>query len=139
MKLKTVSDAELEAVAFSADPKTGLREYNVYVSGWISDYPDAMGYFETLLASWNDVDGGANIAEYNNDEYDALLVKAHTAKTDEERSEILKQVANKIGEDCPIAPLGYNNSFFLVRDGYDYTFNGMDIWGFYLKNVKITN
>ncbi len=136
--LKTVSDAELETVAFTGDKDSGLRDYNIYVSGWISDYPDAMGYYETLLASWTDVDGGANLSQYNNKEYDKLLLKAHEATSDSERSDILKEAANMVGEDCPIAPFGYNKSYFLIDKNYDYTFNGMDIWGLYLKNVKIT-
>lgn len=137
VNLKTVSDAELETVAFSENEATGLRDYDVYVSGWISDYPDCMGYFETLLASWNDVSGAINLSQYDNKEFDALLKKAHKTEA-EERSEVLKEAANIIGRDCPIQPLGYNNSFFVLRNDLDYTFNGMDVWGLYLKNVKIS-
>lgn len=136
--LKTVSDAELQNVLFVGDATTGIRDYDVYVSGWISDYPDSMGYFEFLLASWNDVDGALNFSQYNSEEFDNLLRDVHEAKDEESRSEILKEVALKVGEDCPIAPLGYNKSFFLLRNGYEYTFNGMDVWGMYLKNVKKT-
>lgn len=137
VNLKTVSDAELETVAFSEKGDTGLRDYDVYVSGWQPDYPDCMGFFETLLASWNDVNGGVNLSQYNKEKFDELVLKAHSASSAEERSEILKEAANVIGEDCPIAPLGYCDSFFMLRNGYDYTFNGMDLWGCYLKNVKV--
>ncbi|MDO4168003.1 MAG: ABC transporter substrate-binding protein [Eubacteriales bacterium] len=134
VKLKTVSDAELQTVAFS-EKENGLRDYNVYVSGWISDYPDSMGYFETLLASWNNVSGAINFSQYENEEYDALLKKAH--ETDgEQRSEVLKEAANIVGRDCPIQTLGYNSSYFVLRSDLDYTFNGMDVWGLYLKNIK---
>lgn len=136
--LKTVSDAELQKVLFTGDTGTGIRDYDVYVAGWISDYPDCMGYFESLLASWNDADGALNFSQFDNEEFDSMLLATHEAKDEESRSEILKNVALKVGEECPIAPLGYNKSFFLLKEGYDYTFNGMDVWGLYLKNVKKT-
>ena len=76
---------------------------DVYRSGWIGDYVDAINFLELWTC-----DSGNNNSNYCDKEYDALVEEARSTQDDQARYEIYAQLEQKlIGEDgaLPMTPL----------------------------------
>jgi len=78
-------------------------------TGWQPDYPSLYNYLAPLYAS-NAADGkGSNDGDYKSKEFDSLLEKAATSKSDEERSTNLQQAEEVLLKDLPAIPTWYTN------------------------------
>ena len=76
---------------------------DVYRSGWIGDYVDAINFLELWTC-----DSGNNNSNYCDKDYDALVEQARSTQDDEARFEIYAQLEQKlIGEDgaLPMTPI----------------------------------
>jgi oligopeptide transport system substrate-binding protein len=76
---------------------------DVYRSGWIGDYVDAINFLELWTC-----DSGNNNSNYCDKEYDALVEQARSTQDDQARYEIYAQLEQKlIGEDgaLPMTPI----------------------------------
>jgi oligopeptide transport system substrate-binding protein len=76
---------------------------DVYRSGWIGDYVDAINFLELWTC-----DSGNNNSNYCDKDYDALVEQARSTQDDQARFEIYAQLEQKlIGEDgaLPMTPI----------------------------------
>ena len=76
---------------------------DVYRSGWIGDYVDAINFLELWTC-----DSGNNNSNYCDKEYDALVDQARSTQDDQARYEIYAQLEQKLtGEDgaLPMTPI----------------------------------
>jgi oligopeptide transport system substrate-binding protein len=76
---------------------------DVYRSGWIGDYVDAINFLELWTC-----DSGNNNSNYCDKDYDALVEQARSTQDDQARFEIYGQLEQKlIGEDgaLPMTPI----------------------------------
>jgi oligopeptide transport system substrate-binding protein len=76
---------------------------DVYRSGWIGDYVDAINFLELWTC-----DSGNNNSNYCDEDYDALVEQARSTQDDQARFEIYAQLEQKlIGEDgaLPMTPI----------------------------------
>jgi len=69
-------------------------------TGWGADYPDPENFY-MLLNSRNFPPEGKNVSRYKNPEFDKLFDKMATMDNSPERLQIVNQLRDMIGEDCP--------------------------------------
>ena len=103
-----------------------LRAGNFEVgdAGWVADYADAENYL-FLIDSHS---GQLNYGNYNNPEYDALLLLASQTVDLEERAAILAQAEAIILNELPLIPTVYGVSKALVGQHVQgYVDNVLDI------------
>ncbi len=108
------------------------REYALYISGWIADYPDAENFIDLLFHSAS----SQNHIGYANPEVDALLEQARTEPDEAERAALYQQAELLILADAPWVPLTHGISYILVKpwvQGYQAG-NSLYPW---LKNIRI--
>ncbi len=74
--------------------------FSVARAGWCGDYNEASSFL-TLMTSANTTAG----QHYANAEYDALIEKALTSTSEEERTNAYLQAEAKLANDMPIAPI----------------------------------
>jgi len=79
---------------------------NFFRGTWIADYPDGEIYL-SVFYSKNKIPYGPNYTGFNNPAFDALFQKAYTAKNDEERFELYRQMDNIVMEQAPVVVLYY--------------------------------
>lgn len=111
---KSLEDVGFE-IKVQLSPGSFLREamakntVDFFRASWIGDYPDAENFL-ALFYSKNTAP--PNYTFFKNEEYDALYLKAMSARTDEEASKLYAQLDQLMLEEAPIVPLFYDE---LVR------------------------
>jgi oligopeptide transport system substrate-binding protein len=106
----------LEFIGPPPDPSV-----DVYRSGWIGDYVDAINFLELWTC-----DSGNNNSNYCDPAYDELLEQARQTQDDEERYELYGQLEELLfGEDgaLPLAPIYWYTYVNLERPAIQDTFN----------------
>jgi oligopeptide transport system substrate-binding protein len=109
---------------------------DVYRSGWIADYPDAMNF----LDQWT-CDSGNNNTNWCDKSYDALVDKARATPDDAARYEIYAQLEDMlVGQDgaLPIAPIYWYVFPNLEKLSVKDTFNISPMDQFDLTKVVVT-
>ena len=91
----------------------GLREADGHIAffGWCADYPDPENFLDILYHSESEF----NIVNYDNVEYDALVEKARTTTSVEERIALYQQAEALLLNDYGIIPLSHSLSYTLVK------------------------
>lgn len=105
----------LEDVGFKIkvqlSPGSFLREamaknmVDFFRASWIGDYPDAENFL-ALFYSKNTAP--PNYTFFKNEQYDALYLKAMSARTDEEATKLYAQLDQLMLDEAPIVPLFYD-------------------------------
>jgi dipeptide transport system substrate-binding protein len=102
--------------------------------GWTGDNGDPDNFLAVLLSC--DAVGGANRAQWCNEEFDALVNEAKTLESQEERAELYEQAQVVFKEEAPWATIAHSIVFVPIRkevEGFvqsplgDMTFDGVDI------------
>ena len=98
----------------------GVRDYDMLVALWVSDYPDPSGNIDPLYSSIGIGEGGSNNASYSNPKLDELLSEASASLDPKERVDLLIQACDIIIEDMPYYIFNYPITFVIVSKDYDY-------------------
>lgn len=98
----------------------GVRDYDMLVATWGSDYPDPAGNLNPLYTISNIDAGGYNSASYRNTKVDSLLTEANNCTDDAQRVEMLLAVCDIIVEDMPYYVYNYTKNFAVVSNSYDF-------------------
>lgn len=117
----------------------GVRDYDMLIGTWGSDYPDPAGNLDPLYTIRNIGAGGYNCASYRNEEVDRLLTEANACIDEEERVEMLMEVCDIIVEEIPYYVYKYTKVFSVLNNQYD--FGDMNIgsaWDWNFKNMVYT-
>lgn len=114
--------------------QTQEGDYELAGAAWSADYNDPNTFLDMFLSTSEIVPTG-----YNSPEFDALIAKASTAKTNEERNKIFLEAEKKlVVEDAVVAPTLYRTTNSFVRKyvkGYSpsvlnkYNYKGVYISG----------
>jgi oligopeptide transport system substrate-binding protein len=87
-----------------------LKEYDLAVSGWSADYPDAT----TFLDLWRS-NGGWNFTHWADTRYDALLAAAATERDPARRLSQLQEAETRLLDEAAIIPLSFDRNLQLVQ------------------------
>jgi oligopeptide transport system substrate-binding protein len=69
-------------------------------NGWIADYNDPITFLDMFIT-----DGGNNDSQYKNADFDAVIAKVKSAKTDEERFKGMHEAEDILFNDKVVAPI----------------------------------
>ncbi|HIS27032.1 MAG TPA: peptide ABC transporter substrate-binding protein [Candidatus Pullilachnospira intestinigallinarum] len=106
VELNTVGDYSL----FTAERDAG--NFDVYYSGWFSDYNDPLDYLTTFYTGkYTSVSGN-----YSNPEYDALIDSLQGENDNAKRLEIYKQAEQLLFDDCAMIPLYYSTKEYFLQN-----------------------
>jgi len=100
---------QLEWSDFLEDLNRG--RFQMYLSGWIADYPDSQNFLDLLFHSAS----GQNRGGYANAEVDALLEAARSELDAERRTTLYRQAEALIVADAPWVPLTHSVSYTLAK------------------------
>ncbi|GHC80015.1 ABC transporter substrate-binding protein [Limoniibacter endophyticus] len=104
------------------------------ILGWTGDNGDPDNFLHTLLGK--DAVGGNNRAQWANDEFNDLVLKAKETSDQAERTELYEQAQAVFKREAPWATLNHSISFVPMRkevEGFvqsplgDFAFDGVDI------------
>lgn len=80
----------------------------VYLSGWVADYPDAENFLSLLYGPNAKVEGrGENNFNYANDDYDALYLKMLGLDDGPQKQAVIDRLVDIVRHDAPMM-FGYN-------------------------------
>lgn len=137
IKLNEIYQANLKEIGINVDlkptefgPYLELLNKGDYDLAWIyrvPDYADPDGFYFPLLASQN-IDGGGNVARYNNTEVDELIAKGRVSLDDAQRTEYYQAIEAIVAQDLPYIPL-MHNIYVDIRQPYveNYVPSPMDM------------
>ena len=106
VELNTVGDYSL----FTAERDAG--NFDVYYSGWYSDYNDPLDY----LAIMKSGDFPSASGNYNSEEYDSLIDSLSGEGDNAKRLEIYSQAEQVLFDDCALIPLYYSTKEYFVQN-----------------------
>lgn len=87
------------------------KKYQMYVTGWIADYPDPQNFLQLLFHSKSAENRGA----YTNAELDRLLEKAELERRVEERIRLYQEAERIIVRDAAWIPLYFGKDHTVVK------------------------
>lgn len=93
--------------------KVGRREAQIFLIGWMADYPSALNFMQLFVG--RNSSPGPNRANYNNPGYDAIFDKADTELNDNERLDLIRQMQEKAREDCPWIFMHHRKTHLLLN------------------------
>lgn len=89
------------------------QKYQVWVMGWIADYPDPEDFLDLKFHSSRSV--ANRETKYSNPQVDKLLELARTEPDPQKRIKLYQQAEDIIIEDCPWIPLFHSKDHILVK------------------------
>ncbi|MBM3154035.1 MAG: peptide ABC transporter substrate-binding protein [Chloroflexi bacterium] len=114
-----VTVRQLEMEIFS-QPLTLKQELDdIFISGWIADYPDPQNFLDILFHSKADYNSG----NYTNTEVDSLLDQAAIEMNETDRLGMYQKAEQIMIEDAACLPLWFNTNYVLIKP--------------YVKNYKL--
>jgi oligopeptide transport system substrate-binding protein len=87
------------------------RDYQLFMAGWVMDYPDPEDILDILFNSGSQ----QNTSAYNNPQVDQLLVQARTEQDSTKRMALYQQAEQIILADAPWIPLYYFRDHVVVK------------------------
>jgi oligopeptide transport system substrate-binding protein len=98
--------------------KVNNKQIQMYMMGWIADYPDAENFLQ-LFYSGN-IDKGTNNTNYRNSHFDSLYERVREMQDSPERTALYADMARTLSEECPVMLLSEPENFVLFSDwGYN--------------------
>ncbi|MCX6004384.1 MAG: peptide ABC transporter substrate-binding protein [Chloroflexi bacterium] len=90
-----------------------LREEadEMYVLGWIADYPDPQNFLYTLFYSGTEY----NYSHFSDKQLDALLDGAALEKNYEKRTKLYQQAEQMVVDAAPVMPLWFSKNYMLIK------------------------
>ncbi|MCH7713457.1 MAG: peptide ABC transporter substrate-binding protein, partial [Chloroflexi bacterium] len=86
------------------------RRFQMFVIGWIADYPDPENFLDILFQS----ESSNNHTNYDSPQVDALLLEARTETDETRRFALYNQAERLILEDAPWVPLWYSGERYIL-------------------------
>jgi oligopeptide transport system substrate-binding protein len=110
---------------FFSQPQTLKQELDdIYVSGWIADYPDPQDFLDILFHGNADYNAG----NYSNPEVDNLLDTAALEMDEARRLELYQKAEQILVDEAACLPLWFSTNYVLIKPYVkDYHLNGLGI------------
>jgi oligopeptide transport system substrate-binding protein len=83
----------------------------MYVGGWIADYPDPQNFLDILFHTGAEY----NTGNYSNAQVDTLLDQAGIEQNETTRFSLYQQAEQKIIDEAACLPLSFGKTFLLVK------------------------
>ena len=96
--------------------KVNNKQSQMYMMGWIADYPDAEDFLQ-LYYSGN-IDKGTNNSNYRNPSFDSLYERVRVMQDSPGRTALYAAMIRMISEDCPVM-LKYEPENFVLYHDWD--------------------
>ena len=104
-----VSVRQLEPEIFNYSLREEVDQ--MFVSGWIADYPDPQNFLDILFHTGAEY----NTGNYSNPDVDALLDRAGVEPDQTTRFTMYQQAEQKIVDEAACLPLWFSNNYLLVK------------------------
>jgi peptide/nickel transport system substrate-binding protein len=109
-------DVEIAATTYNQfQDKVRRGAYQLFMWGWVADYPDPENF---LFLLWSDMarsKGGPNTANFTNPEYDRLFLEMRDRPNDERRTELVREMRTLLERERPWIELFYPERYVLVQ------------------------
>lgn len=110
----------------------GLRDYDMIMAGWESDFPDPSSNMESLYTSGL----SSNAADYKNDEVDKLLKQQKALSDPAERNSLMFQAYDIITKDTPYVFMYYPIKHIAMNKAYTgVTMNAAWSWNIQFQDA----
>jgi peptide/nickel transport system substrate-binding protein len=127
---------QLDFEEYTAVHYDGVRDYDLLVTAWGSDFPDAVGNLLPVFHSRNVGDGGTNFGNYQNAEVDKLLDEQNALIDNAERTALMIQAQKIIADDSVWIVFDHPKQFFaLNKDFTGYEITPLWLWDAFAKNI----
>lgn len=117
--------------------ENGHRPYQAYLSGWVSDYLDPVGYYKALLHSDNKAQGCANEAMWSNKDFDKLIDDSYKTSDDTERLNDFMEAAKIESAELPYIPIYASDDLYALNNKYTFKPSPQAFWNFSFKNFSL--
>ena len=111
-------DVEIAATSYNQfQDKVRRGAYQLFMWGWVADYPDPENF---LFLLWSDMarsQGGPNTANFADPRYDALFLEMRDLSNDEHRRELIGEMLALLAHERPWIELFHQESYSL-RHGW---------------------
>jgi oligopeptide transport system substrate-binding protein len=104
-----VTVRQLEPEIFNYDLNKEVD--NIYIYGWVADYPDPQDFLDTLFHTGST----NNIGNYSNKEVDNLLDQAGKETDEDKRLSLYREAEQIILADAPCLPLWFDINYLLIK------------------------
>jgi oligopeptide transport system substrate-binding protein len=98
--------------------KVNNKQIQIYMMGWIADYPDAENFLQ-LFYSGN-IDKGTNNTNFREPRFDSLYERVRVMHDSPVRTALYAEMARILSEECPVLLLSEPENFTLY---YDWGYN----------------
>ncbi len=110
-------DVEIAATTYNQfQDKVRRGAYQLFMWGWVADYPDPENF---LFLLWSEMDrskgGGPNTANFTDPEYDRLFLKMRDLPDGEERAAVIREMRSLLERERPWIELFHQESYALVQ------------------------
>jgi len=89
--------------------------YQIFMWGWVADYPDPENFLFLLWTAMSRSRGGPNTANFSHPRYDELFLAMRDRPNDEERRRLIREMVAILEEERPWIELFHMESYTLIH------------------------
>jgi len=109
-------DVEIAATNYNEfQEKVRRGTYQIFMWGWVADYPDPENFLFLLYGPMARSEGGPNTANFVHPEYDALFVEMRDTPNDARRLELIRRMREILEHERPWIELIHVESYALLQ------------------------
>ncbi len=109
-------DVEISATTYNQfQDKVRRGAYQLFMWGWVADYPDPENFLYLLWSESARSAGGPNTANFSHPEFDRLFLAMRDAPDGPERQALIRQLQAIVEHERPWIELFYPESYALVH------------------------
>ena len=137
VNIQKVSADELISEQFGGKMTNDVRNYDMILAMWESDFPDMSGNIRPLMLSSNSGQGGSNTAAYSNDQVDTLLNDQSVSNDSAYRAAKLQAAYDIATDEAPYVVIDYPKKILVTNKRIDnFTINASWVYDMFFKNLK---
>jgi ABC-type transport system substrate-binding protein len=109
-------DVEIAATTYNQfQDKVRRGAYQIYMWGWVADYPDPENFLFLLWSKMRKTLGGENTSNFDDREYDRLFLAVRDLPNGEERLDDIRKLRVILEQERPWIELFHQESYALVQ------------------------
>jgi ABC-type transport system substrate-binding protein len=109
-------DVEIAATTYNQfQDKMRRGAYQIFMWGWVADYPDPENFLFLLWSKMSRAQGGSNYANFDDPEYDRLFVAMRDLPNDARRLAVIRDMRAILERERPWIELFHMESYALVQ------------------------
>jgi oligopeptide transport system substrate-binding protein len=109
-------DVEIAATTYNQfQDKARRGAYQIFMWGWVADYPDPENFLFLLWSEMARSKGGPNTANFTHPEYDRLFLRVRELPNGPERARVVADMRAILEQERPWVELFHSESYALVH------------------------